>query len=108
MDEKTVLKLICSMIGNEDKTLEPDLIDHGFCIVVIASGFVFAGKCKTDQKWVTIENARPVIRWGTSKGLTELANNGPQTNAKLGEQQQSVNKTPIDKLINIIPCAGEW
>ncbi len=78
--------------------------DHELCIVVIDNGFIFVGNCSTNEKWVYITEARPVIRWGTKEGLSQLANNGPLKNTKLGEEQKTTNKTPISRLLNIIPC----
>jgi hypothetical protein len=57
--------------------------DHGINIVVLDRGFVYVGKVSTDANWCYIAEAQNVRVWGTSKGLGELANNGPTTGTKL-------------------------
>ena len=112
METEMVVKLIVLLSDKKEITHEPQdhyksLEKHGLCIVVIDNGFVFIGECETTDKWVIINDARPIIRWGTSQGLSELANRGPLTNTNIGATQITVNKTPFGKLINIIPCNKE-
>ena len=51
--------------------------DHGLQIAVLDRGWVYVGKCVTNGTWLTITNAKCIRRWGTTKGLGELADNGP-------------------------------
>lgn len=46
-------------------------------IVIAQRGWVFVGDVERSGDDVTISNAQNVRRWGTSKGLGELATNGP-------------------------------
>ena len=51
-------------------------------------GLTFAGWCDLDQlnERIRIRKARCVIRWGTTKHLSELAMHGPNETTQLGEQ----------------------
>ena len=53
-------------------------------IVVLERGFVYVGRCHTEDDQVTIYGARSLIRWGTTAHLGELAH-GPTPKTMLGE-----------------------
>ena len=55
----------------------------GFSIVVLDRGFVYVGDVVHDGEWCAISNAKNIRVWGTTKGLGELALNGPLPNTKL-------------------------
>lgn len=57
--------------------------DHGLAIVVLDRGFVYIGHVVTDGRWVTITDAQNIRVWGTTKGLGELALEGPKKETKL-------------------------
>lgn len=52
-------------------------------IVVLHRGFVFVGDVERLENEVVIHNAKNVRRWGTTKGLGELATCGPLSNTVL-------------------------
>lgn len=52
-------------------------------IVIAQRGWVFVGDVEKSGDDVTINNAQCIRRWGTTKGLGELAANGPQSNTVL-------------------------
>ena len=63
-------------------------------IIVADKGFVFVGNCEDhDDKSVTIRNCRNIRRWGTTKGLGQLAT-GPTTNTVV-DDYGTVRVTPI-------------
>lgn len=76
--------------------------DHGKQIVILDRGFVFVGNVVTDGEWVHISNAQNVRRWGTSKGLGQLAKDGPASNTIL-DPADSV-RAPLRALIGMIRC----
>lgn len=78
---------------------------HGLALVVADRGFVWVGEAITTDDWVEIKNARVVRRWGTSKGLNQLAKEGPLTNTQLDEPADL--KVSRKALIAIIPCEAE-
>ena len=46
-------------------------------IAVLDRGWVFVGRCSYDGDLLVIDNARCVRVWGTTRGLGEIALNGP-------------------------------
>jgi hypothetical protein len=52
-------------------------------IVIAHRGWVFVGDVRRSDNEVTIENAAVVRRWGTTKGLGELAEHGPSGTTRL-------------------------
>lgn len=46
-------------------------------LVILPRGWVMVGKCKEENNKLFLTDASVVRRWGTTKGLPELANNGP-------------------------------
>jgi hypothetical protein len=52
-------------------------------IVILNRGWVVVGEYSEKGDECTLANASVVRVWGTTKGLGELAENGPMTNTKL-------------------------
>lgn len=77
-------KEIAAMFGAQVKS-DNGTVNHGLCIVVLDKGFVYVGQLMTDDKFLTIMGARNVRRWGTTKGLGQLALEGPQSSTILDE-----------------------
>lgn len=71
-------------------------------IVVLDRGWVYVGNVIHSSDFVTITNARNVRRWGTSKGLGELAAKGPQRNTQL--DPAGTVRAPMRALIMLIDC----
>jgi hypothetical protein len=71
-------------------------------IVVLDRGYVYVGKTTIEGEFVTIENAKNIRRWGTTKGLGELAKNGPTANTQLDEAGTVV--APLRAVIHFIEC----
>ena len=46
-------------------------------LVILPRGWVMVGECKENENKLIVKNASVVRRWGTTKGLPELANKGP-------------------------------
>lgn len=82
-------------------------MDHGKQIVVLDRGFVYVGDVKTDADWCVLENASCVRRWGTSKGLGELAASGPLENTVL--DPAGTVRAPMRAVIAMLACeADKW
>ena len=58
--------------------MEKKEIFTGFGIVVVDRGFVYVGDVENDGVWCSVTNARNIRRWGTERGLGQLAIEGPQ------------------------------
>jgi hypothetical protein len=54
-------------------------------IVIAQRGWVFVGDYAIDGDDVTLSNAQVIRVWGTTKGLGELALNGPTSTTKLDD-----------------------
>lgn len=65
--------------GKEIAAQSADL-NEGLCICVLDKGFVYVGDLIIDGngKLFTIVNAKNIRRWGTTEGLGQLAEYGPQ------------------------------
>ena len=76
--------------------------NHGLCIIVLDRGFVYVGTLITGEKFLTIDKARNVRRWGTERGLGQLALEGPQLNTKLDDCDTV--RAPMSELKHFIIC----
>jgi len=54
-------------------------------IVIAQRGWVFVGDVERSGDDVTINNAKCIRRWGTTKGLGEIAMNGPTKSTVLDD-----------------------
>jgi hypothetical protein len=82
-------------------------LDHGKQIVVLSHGFVYVGDVSIDGEWCKIANASNVRRWGTSKGLGELAANGPLKQSVL--DPAGTVQAPMSSVVALIACeAAKW
>ena len=84
--------------------------DHGLCIAVLDRGFVYFGRCSitlsiAGGSWLIIKNARCVRRWGTERGLAQLAGEGLQPETALDDPCEV--QAPMRALILLIPCAED-
>ena len=52
-------------------------------IVILQRGWVMVGRVKTAGDLVKLESAAVVRRWGTTRGLGQLANEGPTSSTVL-------------------------
>ena len=72
-------------------------------IIVAERGWVFVGDCIDEENGsVTMHNAKNIRRWGTSKGLGEIAS-GPTSNTKT-DDYGTVNTVAIVT----IAVTGGW
>ena len=58
-------------------------VDGGVRIVVLQRGWVVVGHYYAEGDQVRIEKCSVIRLWGTTRGLAQLANEGPQPNTKL-------------------------
>lgn len=80
--------------------------DHGHAIVVADRGHVWVGDVTTDGEWCSIKGARAIRIWGTTKGLNQLANEGPQSGTKLDATADL--RVTMKAVIAVIPTKGRW
>jgi hypothetical protein len=78
-------------------------------IVVLHRGWVVVGDVAEPSQpgWFKLTNAAVVRRWGTSKGLGELAESGPLPSSALDPTPDQ--EFPLSAIINSIQCnAKNW
>ena len=74
-------------------------------IVVLDRGFVYVGDVTMDKEFVTIEEAKNIRVWGTTKGLGELRS-GPTSKTILDDV--GVVRAPMRAVICLIEAVGKW
>ena len=74
-------------------------------IVVCDRGFVLYGRISIAGGYVTIRNCQCIRRWGTTRGLGQLAKDGPQADTKL--DPQPTTRVHELQVVQIIDCEGE-
>lgn len=70
-------------------------------IVVLSRGWIVCGLL-TKGDWISLNSAYVVRRWGTTKGLGEIAENGPTKDTIL--DQTPPMEMPASAVINTIVC----
>jgi len=79
----------------------------GFGIIVVDRGFVYVGHILIEGNWCVITEASNIRYWGTTRGLGELALNGPTENTKL--DKVGTVRVPMKALISIIDTeVSKW
>ena len=84
-----------------------DSRSHGIQIVILDRGFVFVGDVTEEGGWLVISSAKNIRRWGTSKGLGELAALGPLAETKMDDA--GTVRAPMRAVIGLLKCeAASW
>lgn len=74
-------------------------------IVIAQRGWVFVGDVSKEGSHLTLTNAAVVRRWGTTKGIGELASSGPLKDTKLDPSPDvKIHELTV---IAIIDCDAE-
>ena len=74
--------------------------NYGKQLAVLDRGFIYAGNVSVADGVVTIAQAQNVRRWGTSRGLGELAANGPLPDTVL--DPAGTVTAPVGSLIHLL------
>lgn len=56
---------------------EPVVSSDDIRIVILQRGWVMVGRYERDGSYCTLRDAKVVRKWGTTRGLGEIAENGP-------------------------------
>lgn len=76
-------------------------------IAILEKGFVFVGKCYYSGPFLHIEDAKCIRVWGTTRGLGEIAVNGP-TDKTVLDPVPGVT-AGAGSVVALIPCeASKW
>ena len=74
-------------------------------IIIGQAGWVWVGHYERNGDTILIRDARCIRRWGTTRGLAQLANDGPQPETKL-EPACDV-ELHVLAVIGRLPCREE-
>ncbi len=86
---------------------EPMAINLGLRVFILQRGWAIVGRGSQIGCNITIEDGSVIRRWGTSRGLGQLAKEGPQTETKL----DPVDTTHVHELgvvASIDCCDSSW
>ena len=86
-------------------TMQEERVMRGFAIVVADRGFVYVGEAAIGEEWCVLSSARNVRCWGTTRGLGELALNGPTDKTKMDDV--GTVRIPMRAVISVIDTVGE-
>ncbi len=77
-------------------------------ILVLQRGWIFVGRYEQHGSHVTLTNAFNVHRWGTSKGLGELAASGPLAATVLNPCPLPLHIHELGIVVAIECVAAKW
>lgn len=87
--------------------MESKQVLEGFAIVVADRGFVYVGDVRYDESFCIVNNAYNIRKWGTTRGLGELALNGPTGSTEM--DKVGTVRIPSRAVISIIDSeAKKW
>ncbi len=69
-------------------------------IVVVDRGWVYVGECEYLQDMLVISNAKNIRQWGTTRGLGQLALEGPTSATRL--DLYGTVRVPVRSVITLI------
>ena len=97
--EAEIKKMITGEGGDEKTPM-----GSAYKIIIAQRGFVFAGRYTEQGEYIVLEEAVVIRRWGTTKGLGELAKNGNMSDSVI----DSAGVVRLHKLsvVAMLDCEG--
>ncbi len=83
LSEDTKKSLIMTLLGLDEKPTATAKTEWKPMIVVLQRGWVIVGEVFLTDTSCSVRCGHVIRSWGTSKGLGEIALNGPTSNTKL-------------------------
>lgn len=83
------------------------LEDWGWQIVVLQRGWVVVGKMMKEGNACTLHDASIIRRWGTTGGLSELADKGPLPETKLEPAKLPIRFHYLTSILTL-ECSSKW
>lgn len=77
-------------------------------IVVLQRGWMLVGEMEKEGTTCKLKNAAVIRSWGTTKGLGELAQNGPQPSTKLDKCNGLVEFDVLTVVLSISVNEDKW
>ncbi len=69
-------------------------------IVIVDRGWIYVGKCKYEKDFLIITDAQNIRKWGTMRGLGQLAHEGPTSSTRL--DLYGTVRIPMRAVISVI------
>jgi hypothetical protein len=85
-----------------------DNSDNPVKIVILQRGWCLVGRFKRDGSDCTLENASVIRSWGTTKGLGEIAGEGPTSSTKLDPCNGLVQFDYLTVVATIVASEDKW
>lgn len=82
--------------------------DSSTRIVILQRGWVMVGKYSRDGDNCRLTNANVIRNWGTTKGLGELAADGPKKDTKLDPTNGLVEFHRLTEIATIVCNEAKW
>ena len=76
-------------------------------ICILHRGWVLVGEYKQEGDWINLANTNVIRRWGTTRGLGQIALEGPTSSTILDKEPEG--QFHISQCIRTIRCeASKW
>jgi len=76
-------------------------------ICILHRGWVLVGEYDRDGEWITLRHAFVIRQWGTTRGIGELAREGPKPETILDREPES--EFHQSQMIRAIKCdSSKW
>lgn len=102
-EARSLAEMLGHPAGDRNQTLAPD---DAWVIAVLQRGHVVVGRYHQSGEVATLICASVVRRWGTSKGLGQLAEGGPQPNTVLDPCPEV--SFHIREAVMVMRCGNAW
>jgi hypothetical protein len=107
-EAKRIAAAVAPLVHASDPRPENGPRALGRHIVVLQRGWVAVGDLTVDGDQCVISDASIVRRWGTTKGLGELAERGPLPNTSLDPAPSGI-RCHVYSIVCTFPCnASAW
>lgn len=106
MASDEVEKMNITVNGVEYAPIKKDTL--GVRIVILQRGWVMVGRYERDGNDCKLHNAQVIRIWGTTRGLGEIALNGPTGETVLDPCNGVVEFHRLTEIANIACCEGQW
>ena len=83
MKKEVLLELLSMALKNDEAITETLPVEGEKRIVILQRGWIYVGDYYEQGMSCWLENASCIRNWGTTKGLGELAEDGPNSNTTL-------------------------
>lgn len=95
MEIEQLTKILNSLNNLKENSISNNFNDHdwnymGIKIVVLQRGWISVGNLYKKNEYFKLTNCNTIRRWGTTKGLGEIAKNGPTSETKLDSDTETL------------------